>query len=150
MNKMSLKNVILRVFFFLTPLLFMSCSLEDNSVDFHFVNLKIVEVELPESFEVYQTYQVKVTYVKPNNCTFFEGFDITKPDTTIRNVVAIGSELEDASCSQVAEEVVEYFSFTCYYHDTYTFRFWTAEDENGNAQFLEYEVPVDPDPRLGP
>jgi hypothetical protein len=132
------------------PVLFMSCSLEDSPVNFHFVSLKIVDVELPESFEVYETYQVKVTYVRPHACTFFEGFDITKPDTTVRDVVAVGSELEDDSCAQVAEQIVEYFNFTCYYHDTYTFRFWTGEDEDGNAQFLEYEVPVDPDPRLGP
>jgi hypothetical protein len=149
MKKMALKKVLLWVLVFAIAPLISSCDLEDDYAGFRFVNLQIVEAELPETFEVYKTYQVKVTYLRPNNCTFFEGFDVTKPGTTTRNVVAFGSELEDSACAQVTDEVVEYFNFTCYYHDTYIFRFWTGEDEEGNAVFLEYEVPVTSDPLSG-
>ena len=122
-----------------------SCKLEDDTVAFHFVNLQIVSAELPESFDLYDTYQVKVTYIRPNNCTFFEGFDISKAGATTRNVVAYGSELDHAECAEIAAEVEEYFLFTCNYNYTYTFRFWAGEDENGEAEFIEYEVPVNPE-----
>ncbi len=143
---MAINKVLLWVLLFLMAPLVTSCDLDDDYADFRFVNLRIIDAELPEAFEINETYQIKVTYLRPNNCIFFEGFDITKSDTTVRNVVAFGSELEDSACAQVAGEVVEYFNFTCYYHHTYTFRFWTGEDEDGNAVFLEYDVPVNPDP----
>lgn len=142
---MALKKLLWVLLLVMAPLV-SSCDLEDDYANFRFVKLQVIDAELPESFDIYETYQIKVTYLRPNNCTFFEGFDITKPDTTVRNVVVVGSELEDSACSQVTGEVVEYFNFTCYYHDTYTFRFWAGEDEDGNAVFLEYDVPVNPDP----
>jgi hypothetical protein len=144
---MTLKNVISRVLFVASVTFLASCSLEDDSVNFQFVNLQVVEAELPESFELYKTYQIRVTYLKPNNCTFFEGFDITKSDTAVRNVVVVGSELLDSSCAQVTDEVEEIFNFTCYYEETYTFRFWAGEDANGADVFLEYQVPVQPYPQ---
>ncbi len=141
---MTPKKILYWVLFLaMTPFL-SSCDLEDDNVTFHFVKLQVVDAELPEYFELNHTYQVKVTYLRPNNCTFFEGFDITKPATTTRNVVAFGSELDNRSCAQVTDEVVEYFTFVCYYSDPYIFRFWTGEDEDGNGVFLEYEVPVNP------
>lgn len=144
---MTLRSLLIRVLLVVLVAPFLTgCDLEDDYPDFHFVNLKVLEVELPESFDVYETYEVKVTYLRPNGCTFFEGFDVTKPDTTIRHIVAVGSEMEDTSCTQATQEVVETFRFTCYYSDTYLFRFWTGEDEEGNPEFLEYEVPVNPDP----
>lgn len=121
-----------------------SCNLEDDTVNFHFVNLQVVEAELPESFELLKTYEVKVTYLNPNNCTFFEGFNVAKTGPTERMVVAVGSQLDEAACAQVADEVVEYFAFTCYYTDTYVFRFWSGLDAEGNPQYLEYQVPVEP------
>lgn len=143
MDRMRIKKTLLLVLFFIfAPLV--SCNLSDETVNFHFVNLQIVGAELPESFTLNETYEIKVTFVRPNNCIFFEGFEISKGGSTERNVVAIGSELDDTACEHIAEEAVEYFDFTCYYTDSYVFRFWTGEDANGVAQYLEYEVPVSP------
>lgn len=145
---MTLKSVLIWVVVIgVAPL--SSCTLEDNPVDFHFLNLRIVDVEMPESFDIYESYPIKVTYIKPSNCAFFEGFDFTKDKATTINVVAVGSALDDANCAPVEAEVVEYFTFTCNYHDTYTFRFWTGEDGDGNAQFLEYDVPVNTSTTMG-
>lgn len=120
-----------------------SCSLDDNGTKFHFVPLKIVAADLPESFSLNETYEVAVTYELPNNCSFFEGFDVTKSNDSIRNVVAIGTQLEQPDCTAEVVEKQSTFSFVCLYNQTYVFRFWNGEDEQGNAQYFEIEVPVE-------
>lgn len=122
----------------------MSCELEDDSVNFTFVPLQITEVELPDAFELNQTHQISVTFLRPNSCVFFEGFDVQKLDTTVRNVVAIGSEIEEQPCAEVVEEVTTSFNFLCLYSETYTFKFWTGENEDGSQEYLEFQVPVNP------
>ncbi len=119
-----------------------SCSLDDQGPNFHFVPLKIVSAELPESFTLNETYEIKVTYEIPNNCTVFEGFDITKSDKTVRNVVGIGSEFENEQCNDSSLEQETTFSFICLYTEPYLFRFWTGEDENGESEYFEVEVTV--------
>lgn len=119
-----------------------SCNLDDDGVNFNFVALQILSAELPESFTQNQTYEITVTYVRPNGCTFFEGFDISEADTTVRNVVAVGSELQDQACTQATEEVTATFNFIVLHSDDYLFRFWTGEDAEGEPEFLEIEVPV--------
>ncbi len=119
-----------------------SCKLEDDRVNFRFVPLQILSADLPESFELNETYEIRVTYLRPSACIFFEGFDITKEGVTTRNVVAIGSDFYEEVCTLATEELEASFKFICLYDEPYLFRFWTGEDENGNQQYLEVEVPV--------
>lgn len=119
-----------------------SCKLEDDRVNFRFVPLQILSADLPESFELNETYEIRVTYLRPSACVFFEGFDITKEGVTTRNVVAIGTDFYDEVCTLATEELEASFNFICLYDEPYLFRFWTGEDENGNQQYLEVEVPV--------
>jgi len=121
-----------------------SCSLNDDNVKFHFVPLQIVDAEFPESFTLNETYNIKITYIVPNNCISFEGFDVSNIDVTSRNIVAIGSERENETCNLIAVEAEDSFYFTCLYEDTYYFRMWSGEDENGMQQYIELEVPVVP------
>ena len=121
-----------------------SCSLNDDSVEFNFVPLQIVDAEFPESFTLNETYNIKITYIIPNNCVAFEGFDISNIDITSRNIVAIGSERVDEVCNLVAIEAEGSLDFICLYEGTYFFRMWTGEDENGEQQYIELEVPVVP------
>lgn len=118
------------------------CDVNDDDVDYHFVTLNIVDAVLPQSFQQNQTYEILVTYQLPNGCTSFEGFDIISEDTTVRRVVAIGSERDGQACTQAIEEVQTSFQFICLYSDTYVFRFFTGLDENDVPQYMEYEVPV--------
>ncbi len=120
------------------------CDIDNDDVNYHFVPLQITSVDLPESFDLNATYEVSVTFIRPNTCVFFEGFDIRNTDITVRNVVAIGSELEDQECAQVVEEVTATFNFLVLYTDTYVFRFWTGEDEDGVSEYIEITVPVNP------
>ena len=121
-----------------------ACELEDDSIKYHFVPLQITSVDVPDSFTLNETYEISVTFIRPSSCTFFEGFDVRQADTTIRNVVAIGSEIDDQQCTQVVEEVTESFNFLVIYDQDYLFRFWTGEDENGVSEYLEISVPINP------
>ena len=124
-------------------LTFFGCSLGDDQENFHFVVLPITSVEMPESFVLNETYEIKVTYLRASDCEYFEGFDIVKEDTTVRNVAAIGSMLSDSdTCKEISQEIETSFNFIVLYNETYTFKYYTGDDESGVAQFIEIEVPV--------
>lgn len=118
-----------------------SCS-NDDEVNFHFVTLNVLSAEVPESFELNETYQIKVTFERNGNCTFFERFDVRAQDTTVRDVVLIGSVFTDGPCTNDIILVEESFNFVVLYDQPYTFRFFQGTDENGDHQFFEVIVPV--------
>lgn len=118
-----------------------SCNLGDDGPNFHFTALQITSAELPESFNLNETYEIKVTYVRPDGCTFFEGFDLSKEDVTVRNVVAVGSVRTDQTCTTAIEEEEATFLFVVLFDEPYTFRFWQGT-EDGTDEYFEVEVPV--------
>ncbi|MEZ4968315.1 MAG: hypothetical protein R2814_01375 [Flavobacteriaceae bacterium] len=125
--------------------LFTSCNIDDD-VNYHFEALQVKSVEMPEAFDYGEIYRIKVTYFRPNNCTFFEGFDVVKEDLTTRKVVAIGTVIEDEEeCSGNGEDLVATFNFEVLYDEPYIFRYWTGEDTNGEPTYLEITVPVNED-----
>lgn len=130
---------------FLTLGLFVSvnsCN-KDEGPNFHFEPLRILSAELPESFEYNQTYQIIVTYALPDGCTAFSGFDVTKSDTTTRNVVVFGTVRTDQeACTQIVTEGQASFSFVCLYNEPYVFRFWQGEGIDGEGEYFEITVPV--------
>ena len=120
-----------------------SCSLDDDSANFEFEYLEILEAEVPQSFDLNEVYEIKVTYLRPNDCTYFEGFDVIKEEETTRQVAVIGSTLtEQKDCAEIAQQVEATFDFKVIYTKDYLFKFYTGEDEEGNPQFIEIEVPV--------
>ena len=138
-----MKKVVLGCLFCVLLFSFSSCDLNDDTQNFHFTTLSVVEASLPESFQLNETYTIDVTYLRPDSCTFFEGFDVAIPSETRRNVTVIGSVFtDDNACTQLAEEVVASFEFNVIFTGTYTFRFYTGQDDSGNATFIEYTVPV--------
>lgn len=139
-----MKKVLMPIFLFVACSWFSSCELDDDSPNFYFAALNAVDVDVPESFEYGKTYDIEVTYQRPNGCTFFEGFDVTKTAKTDRDVVVIGSVLTDGetACSQEVTEVVATLKFNVIYTDEYHFRFYAGEDEDENPIYLEYTVPV--------
>lgn len=139
-----MKKVLMPVFLFVALALFSSCELDDDSPNFYFTALTVVEADVPESFVYGNTYDINVTYIRPNGCTFFEGFDVTKTAETEREIVVVGSVLtdEDRACTQALEEVVATMKFSVIYTGEYTFKFYTGEDANGNPTYIEYAIPV--------
>lgn len=119
------------------------CSLNDDDVNFHFTALEITDFDVPESFDFNETYTISVTYLKPDACTFYEGFDVRKEALTVRNVVAVGSvRTDDQACTQAVIEETASFNFSVIYTDPYTFKFYTGENSDGQPEYLEVLVPV--------
>jgi len=115
----------------------------DDGPNFHFLPLQIVSAELPDSLVLNDTYQIQVTYNQPDGCTAFAGFDITDQDTTVRNVVVVGTRRTDQeNCTEAITERTATFNFIVRYEEPYTFRFWQSENEAGEQQYLEVVVPV--------
>lgn len=118
-----------------------SC-INDNGATIEFHALQITDAQLPESFALNTTYEITVTYVKPDGCTYFEGFDVAPKDSTIREVVAIGSTTIGQQCTQEETELQESFLFRVLHEQDYIFRFWQGKDADGEPIFLEMQVPV--------
>ncbi|WP_431126834.1 hypothetical protein [Flagellimonas flava] len=137
-----MRKAIMLIMLIGTAGLFNACDLDDGQ-NFRFTTLSIVDANVPESFELNETYSIEVTYVRPNGCTFFEGFDVARTAQTDREVVVIGSVLtDDTACTQVVQEVNASFDFQVLYTGEYHFRFYTGQDENDNSEFLEFTIPV--------
>lgn len=119
-----------------------SCSLDDNDTNFHYIPLKAINAEFPENFTLGSDYPIKVTYIRPDNCTFFEGFDFKQTGITDREITLIGSVIEEHSCTQEVQELTVLFNFEVIYNKTYTFKIWSGVDEDGKNTFLTYQVPV--------
>lgn len=138
-----MKRLLFYLVILLTTIITGSCSLDNDDVNFEFAYLQIVDVEVPESFILDDIYQIKVTYLRSDECTFFQKFDVFQVDQTTREVVVIGSILTDQEqCAEVNQEIETSFDFQVLYSGTYLFKFWTGEDDNGDPQFIEIRVPV--------
>ena len=137
-----MKRMLLVMVLVLTGLFLGSCN-NDNGATIEFHALQITDAELPESFALNTTYEINVTYVRPDGCTYFEGFDVAQRDSTIREVVAIGSTYINQQCTQEIAELEESFLFRVVHDQTYLFRFWQGQDEDGEPIFLEMQVPVE-------
>lgn len=119
------------------------CTLDDSEPNFHFSPLRILSADMPDFFELNQSYEITVMYQLPDACTGFRGFEVSQSDLTTRNVVVFGTVQTDGqACPQVVKEAEASFTFNCQYDEPYLFRFWQGEDANGDQQYLEIEVPV--------
>lgn len=137
-----MKKILCVVALVFASLSFTGCSLDDGST-IKYVPLTVISAEVPDSFELGQVYEITVTYLNPNNCTIFEGFDIHKHELTTREVYPIGAEvMGDNDCQEIATEVERTFNFEVIYDQDYVFQFWTGQDANGVDEYIEIDVPV--------
>lgn len=124
-----------------------SCSIDDDErVQFHMEFIPVVGVDVPEYFVRGETYPITVSYNRPTDCYYFDGF-YYEPDGNVRVVAVQSIVIEDSNCEPldtlVAEEAS--FDFICsplYSNQSYLFKFYRSVDEEGNQLFLEVEVPV--------
>lgn len=119
-----------------------SCSIERSDSNFNFTVLETVSADFPEAFEINETYDIDVVLLRPDSCSFFEGFEVTSPELTTRVIAAVGTVLTNQECSVVLEEITTTITFRIDYPGPYLFRFFIGVDELGNPLFQEYEVPV--------
>ena len=118
-----------------------SCSLGDDSTNYHFEILPIDSVDIPDEFVLGETYPITVFYTKPSGCYVFNDFYYLK-NLNERTVAVINAVYEDQACTQATEEAEATFNFMVNSNGTYVFKFWQGEDESGNDLYYIVEVPV--------
>ena len=136
-----MRSIIKFLAFVFIGLSFVGCEV-DSGENFHFVSLEATGATFPETFQLNQTHEILVNYRRPDDCTYFEGFDVLTTDSNTRNVVAIGSVLTNEECTATNDIVEATLFFRVLYDQTYLFRFYSGEDEAGEPIYLEYEVEV--------
>lgn len=120
---------------------FNSCSVEEEPM-FHYEILAIESYVVPETFIFNESHAIKVVYKKPTTCHAFQGFyfDVVANERT----VAVQSIISHAgSCLPLENNLEEAtFYFTAKSYQTYLFKFYRGNDENGHAIYDIIDIPV--------
>lgn len=123
-------------------MLLISCSLNDDSTNYSFEVLPVESVDIPDEFELGNTYPITVHYEKPSTCHGFKEFYYYKENNE-RTVAPITVVFENNDCETLENHTAEAtFNFIVTSNGSYIFKFWQGEDTNGEAQYLIIEVPV--------
>lgn len=122
-----------------------SCSLgSDDGLKFHTELLPIESAVLPAEFKRDSIYELPFTYVRPSTCHLFEGFYYAK-DSNVRTIAIHTSVIEQSGCTVPAvNPITEKLTFKPTDEDSYIFKIWKGENENGEDVFEEVEIPVIP------
>jgi hypothetical protein len=130
------------VVFCLTLMLFASCSVDDDSTSFSFEVLPVESVDIPDEFELGETYPITVSYLRPSTCHGFKEFYYLKENNE-RTVAPITYVFDNNDCETLEDNLVEAtFNFIVTSNGSYIFKFWQGEDTDGETQYLIIEVPV--------
>ena len=130
-----------RIFFvFFAIVFFVSCS-DDEGSDYHYELLPISEVVVPEEFEHGVTYDLTVKYMIPDNC-YLETDVLYEYDEFARNVAVVSLVLSEDDCNPLEIEETLTFQLQALQTNSYEFKFWQGDDENGEPIYLIVEVPV--------
>jgi hypothetical protein len=126
----------------LTFVLFASCSVDDDGVNFSFEILPVESVDIPTEFTIGETYPITISYFRPSTCYTFNDFYYLK-ELNERTVAPINYVFERNDCETLENELVEQtFNFIVTSNGSFVFKFWQGEDNDGESQFLTIEVPV--------
>lgn len=138
---------------FLTTLVFMSCSIEDDGPQIRYEFAEVLSADLPEAFEVGKTYQIDITYLLPTACHVPAGLDAKRGSGSgeeRRSIFVAGVASYDGGTNECTEEGEEEerteedtFSLTIDEEGTYTFYLWIGVNEEMENQYTVVEVPVE-------
>ncbi|WP_047549451.1 hypothetical protein [Psychroserpens sp. Hel_I_66] len=121
------------------------CSLDNDAINFYNEALPIESVNVPETFQFGQVYQIDVTYFRPTGCHIFNNFLVENDDneTTIvlLNTVYLNSDCQTFEANSNQTEAS--FNFQVNNIGTHVFKFWQGKDDNGSDVYLIVEVPVE-------
>jgi hypothetical protein len=120
-----------------------SCSTDnDNTDSYTYEVLPVQSYELPASFTLGQTYEIKLKYQKPTACHIFQGIYYDKNLNT--RTIAIQTAINDNQVCTTEIPAISEVSFNFYVTNTgsYIFKFYKGEDAAGQNVFEEVEIPV--------
>jgi len=104
--------------------------------------LPVESVDIPDEFELGETYPITVSYLRPSTCHGFKEFYYLKENNE-RTVAPITYVFDNNDCETLEDNLVEAtFNFIVTSNGSYIFKFWQGEDTDGETQYLIIEVPV--------
>ena len=124
-----------------TIILFVSCSLDDNTTDFEIETLTIKEAIVPSEFNFGSNHNITIIYDLPSGCHSFYELFYQYEDTA--RIVAVNSLVnENIACTDALIEQEFTFTVNVLQREDYIFKFWKGTDSNGENIFEEIIVPV--------
>jgi hypothetical protein len=130
-----------------------SCETDDDGPNLNFAIAEITGTDLPEYFEIGESYDLEVAYELPNACHKFSNFSVNQyiaeetDSTFVIEIAALTSY--DANITDCTEEgeltdsrTITDLRISSEDYNNYQFKLLTGEDEDGEAEFLIIDVPV--------
>ena len=129
---------------------FASCEVEDDGPVVLSEFAEVTEIDVPESFEEGETYEIDVTYLLPTACHQPAGIKAERGSLTgderrdiyIAGVATYSSDLVECDEEEENLEQSSSFSITIDESDPYTFYLRTGVDVDNKPVFDTIEVPV--------
>ncbi|GAA4802789.1 hypothetical protein [Litoribaculum gwangyangense] len=120
----------------------MSCSVNDDGENYSFEVLPVESVDIPNEFQLGQTYLITVSYFRPSTCYNFKEFYYLKENNE-RTIAPITYVFDRNDCETLDDVLVEAtFNFIVTSNGSYIFKFWQGEDAEGEPIYLTIEIPV--------
>lgn len=130
------------VFLLVTMIAFTSCSLDkDNNDTYTYSVLPIDSYEVPASFTLGETYEIKLKYQRPTACHIFQGIYYAKDLNT--RTIGIQAAVKDGQvCTQEVPPLSEVsFNFEVNNTGSYIFKFYKGT-VGGEDVFEDVEIQV--------
>lgn len=124
-----------------------SCSLDDDRGPFyHYEILAVENFEVPDTFDYLGVHEIKLFCKLPSNCHSYSGIYFDR-HLNERTIAVQSTVLNSTECVPNDEyELYEVtFNFQVINTETYLFKFYKGQDENGDNIFEEVEIPVNSD-----
>ncbi|GIZ08069.1 membrane lipoprotein lipid attachment site-containing protein [Flavobacterium sp. UMI-01] len=130
------------LFLLVAMIAFTGCTLDDNNDTYTYSILPVESYELPETFTLGETYEIKLKYQKPTGCHLFQGIYYSKELNT--RTVAIQTAVKDNEvCTAEVPALSETsFNFLVTNTGSYIFKFYKGKDTDGENIFEEVEIQV--------
>ena len=119
----------------------MSCSTDDGMDPVSFVILPVENAIVPTEFERNETYDIYVEYLRPTSCHGFNDIYYMS-ELNERTIAVVATKFEGNNCTRIDALTEASFRFKATTEDSYIFKFWQGEDDNGEDQYMIVEVPV--------
>ncbi|WP_157957261.1 hypothetical protein [Winogradskyella tangerina] len=120
-----------------------SCDIGDGDQQFQFEVMPITSVQVPDEFQLGSTYEISVSYNRPNDCYEFNDF-LYSVNGAERSVAVVNTvyATSNTGCGGSPESETVGFDFTVTSIETHIFKFFQGTDSAGIDQYHIVEVPV--------
>ncbi|GGF63243.1 hypothetical protein [Wenyingzhuangia marina] len=118
-----------------------SCLKDDDNPNYHFDTIPVESIELPDSFELNEVYDITINYNLPDSShTFYQLY--YEYNDKERIVAVITYVNEDVAATGPVINKDHTFRLTATQEDEYIFKVWKGKDENNEDIYETITVPV--------